>query len=65
MKINHYGEVLIGCVYCNSWGRPGDENLIMELLGDDLEALKACLALRCELGRAAHALLYVGRQGRR
>jgi uncharacterized Zn finger protein (UPF0148 family) len=23
MKIDHYGEVLIGCVHCNYWGRPG------------------------------------------
>ena len=40
MRIDHYGEVLIGCVYCNRWGRPGDKKRIMELLPDDLEALK-------------------------
>jgi len=38
MRIDHYGEVLVGCVYCNRWGRPGDERLIMEMLEDDLEA---------------------------
>jgi hypothetical protein len=41
MRIDHYGEVLVGCVYCNRWGRPGDERLIMEMLEDDLEALRA------------------------
>ena len=39
-KIDHYGEVLIGCVYCNYWSRPGDKKLIMELVQDDLEALR-------------------------
>jgi uncharacterized Zn finger protein (UPF0148 family) len=41
MKIDHYGEVLIGCVHCNYWGRPGDKRPILELLEDDLEALRA------------------------
>lgn len=41
MKIDHYGEVLIGCVHCNYWGRPGDKRPIMEMLEDDLEALRA------------------------
>jgi hypothetical protein len=40
-RIDHYGEELIGCVYCNCWGRPGDKSTIMELLPDDLEALRA------------------------
>jgi hypothetical protein len=40
-RIDHYGEVLIGCIDCNRWGRPGDKKLIMELLEDDLEALRA------------------------
>jgi hypothetical protein len=31
MNIDHYGEVLVGCIHCNRWGHPGD----------DLEALKA------------------------
>jgi hypothetical protein len=26
--------------YCNRWGKPGDENLVLELLEDDLEALR-------------------------
>jgi hypothetical protein len=41
MKIDHYGEVLIGCAHCNYWGRPGDKRPIMEMLEDDLEALRA------------------------
>ena len=40
-KIDRYGEVLIGCVHCNYWGRPGDKRPIMEMLEDDLEALRA------------------------
>ena len=38
MEIDHYGEVLVGCIHCNRWGHPGDEKLIMELLESDLEA---------------------------
>ena len=41
MKIDHYGEMLVGCIDCNRWGHPGDEQLIMELMESDLEALKA------------------------
>jgi len=40
-KIDHYGELLVGCINCNRWARPGDAKLIMELLEDDLEALRA------------------------
>ena len=41
-KIDHYGEVLIGCLECNHWGRPGDKKLtIVEMVEDDLEALRA------------------------
>jgi len=40
MKIDHYGEMLIGCIDCNRWG-PGDDRLTMELMPEDLEALKA------------------------
>jgi hypothetical protein len=39
MKIDHYGEVLVGCIDCNRWG-PGDDKLIMELMESDLEALR-------------------------
>jgi hypothetical protein len=35
-----YGEVLIGCINCNRWGRPGDKRLIMELMETDLKALR-------------------------
>jgi hypothetical protein len=41
MRIDHYGDVLAGCIDCNRWGRPGDKKLIMELMEDDLEALRA------------------------
>jgi hypothetical protein len=37
-KVDHYGEVLVGCVHCNYWGRPGDKKHILEMLEDDLEA---------------------------
>ena len=40
-RINYYGEELIGCIDCNRWGRPGDKKLIMEMLEDDLEVLRA------------------------
>jgi len=40
MRIDHNGEVLIGCIDCNRWGRPGgrDETLgsartVMTILG--------------------------------
>ena len=41
IEIDHYGERLVGCIECNRWGRPGDKTFVMELLEDDLEALKA------------------------
>ena len=40
MKTDHYGEVLVGCIDCNRWGRPDDDKLIMELMDSDLEALR-------------------------
>jgi hypothetical protein len=40
-QIDYYGEILIGCIECNRWGRPDDTRLVMELLEDDLEALRA------------------------
>jgi hypothetical protein len=41
MEIDYYGEVLVGCIVCNRWDKPGDENLVMELMEEDLEALRA------------------------
>src|SRR4029077_10482873 len=38
MKIDQYGEMLVGCIDCNRWGLPGDDKLIMELLESDLES---------------------------
>jgi hypothetical protein len=40
-RIDHYGEELVGCVNCNYWGRPGDKKHILEMLEDDLDALRA------------------------
>jgi hypothetical protein len=40
-EIDYHGEVLVGCIGCNRWGKPGDENLVLELMEDDLEALRA------------------------
>jgi hypothetical protein len=41
MRIDHNGEMLIGCIDCNRWGHPDNKKLIMEMLEDDLEALRA------------------------
>jgi hypothetical protein len=41
IEIDYYGERLIGCIECNRWGRPGDDTLPMQLLEDDVEALRA------------------------
>jgi hypothetical protein len=41
MRIDHSGEVLIGCIDCNRWGHPGDKKLTLEMLEEDLEALRA------------------------
>jgi hypothetical protein len=40
IQIDYYGEVLVGCVDCNRWGKPHDENLVMELMEADPEALR-------------------------
>jgi hypothetical protein len=40
-EIDCYGEILVGCVGCNRWGRPGDKTLVMELMENDIEALRA------------------------
>jgi hypothetical protein len=40
MRIDHYGEVLVGCIDCNRWGHPGDKKFVMEMLEDDLKALR-------------------------
>ena len=56
MEIDHYGEVLVGCIDCNRWGHPGDDKLIMELMDSDLEALSVDgdPASRQVLPRASH-----------
>jgi len=46
MEIDYYGELLVGCIYCNYWQRPGDKRRIMEMLEEDLEALRACVRQR-------------------
>ena len=40
IEIDHHGERLVGCVECNRWGRPGDKRLVMELMEEDIEALR-------------------------
>ena len=44
-KVDHYGEVLVGCVHCNYWGRPGDKRRSLEMLEADLEALRQFVKL--------------------
>jgi hypothetical protein len=47
-EIDYYGELLVGCMDCNRWGKPGDKNLVMELLEPDHERLrKARASVRC------------------
>jgi hypothetical protein len=41
LEIDHYGELLIGCIDCNRWGHSGDQKFIMQLLEADLDALRA------------------------
>ena len=41
MRVDYYGEELIGCIDCNRWGYPGDKKLTMKLQEHDLEALRA------------------------
>jgi hypothetical protein len=50
-----YGEVLVGCIECNRWGRPGDKTLVMELKAADLEALRKARASvkQCQKHRSA------------
>jgi hypothetical protein len=51
MKIDYYGDVLVGCIECNRWGHPGNKKLTLETLDDDLQALRACASKkhrRCE-----------------
>src|SRR5262245_23517360 len=56
IKIDYYGEVLVGCIDCNYWGCPGDKKLMMEMQEDDLESPKsehearasAALASECQ-----------------
>jgi hypothetical protein len=40
IEIDYYGDRLVGCTGCNRWGRPGDTTLPMQLLEDDLEAIR-------------------------
>ena len=43
IEIDYYGERLVGCIECNRWGKPGDKTPVMELLEDDVEAIRATL----------------------
>jgi hypothetical protein len=41
-KIDYYGKVLVGCIKCNRWAKPGGgKKLVLELMEDDLGALRA------------------------
>jgi len=40
IKIDHYGQRLIGCIECNRWSWPDSKHLFMALPEDDLAALK-------------------------
>ncbi len=40
IEIDHYGELLIGCVECNRWSWKGSKRLFMELPEEDLQALR-------------------------
>ena len=40
IEIDHYGLRLIGCLECNRWGFPDDEQLLMELAEEDVDALR-------------------------
>jgi hypothetical protein len=40
IEIDLYGERLSGCTVCNKWGRPGDNHRVMELLEEDLAAVR-------------------------
>jgi hypothetical protein len=41
VKIDYYGEGLIGCLECNKWGKPGDKTFVMELMEDNVAAVRA------------------------
>jgi hypothetical protein len=40
MEVGRDGEFLIGCIDCNRWGHSGDEEFTLEMLEDDLQALR-------------------------
>jgi hypothetical protein len=40
IEIDLYGERLSGCTVCNKWGLPGDNHRVMELLEQDLAAVR-------------------------
>jgi hypothetical protein len=46
VEIDHYGELLVGCVDCNRWRHPGDKKFMMALLEDDLDELRARMRRR-------------------
>jgi len=50
-QIDYYDEVLTGCVDCNRWGKPDHENLVMELIDEDYEALRKLRGLASDHGR--------------
>jgi hypothetical protein len=43
---DHYGQRLIGCIDCNRWSWEGSKHLFMELVEEDLLALRDGLIRR-------------------
>jgi hypothetical protein len=41
MQIDHWGEILEGCVRCNAWGVPGSDRRWRRLPEEDVEALRS------------------------
>ena len=46
LEIDHYGQRLIGCIDCNRWSWEGSKDLFMELVEEDLLALRDGLIRR-------------------
>jgi hypothetical protein len=46
LEIDHYGQRLIGCIDCNRWSWEGSKHLFMELVEEDLLALRDGLIRR-------------------
>jgi hypothetical protein len=54
IEIDRCGEMLVGCIDCNRWGKPADKNLVMELLEDGLEDSERAEAANRRIIRKAY-----------